>query len=439
MEKLLSTNELAKKAKQACLKLANLDDLTKNRLLRSISQRIKENATLILSMNSKDTACAERLVAEGKLSRPLLNRLVLTQEKIHQLSTYLEEVEKLPDPVGVRQYAMRLAEGLELERISCPIGLIAVIFESRPEVVIQVTALSLKSGNGVILKGGVEASHTNRVLFEIIDDVLKAFDLSHTVNLIETREDVAELLKLDDTVDLIIPRGSNQFVKFIQDHTSIPVLGHSSGICHIYVDQEYDSNMVLPVVLDSKLDYPSACNALETLLIHCKAAESILVDLVTALSEKKVRCLGCEVTTEIAKEHGISLEKATEQDWSTEYCDLILSIKTVDSVEQAIEHINRFGSHHTDSILTTNQNTAAIFLQQVDSACVFHNASTRFSDGYVFGLGAEVGISTNKTHARGPVGLEGMVIYKYILKGSGQMRSSFSGSNAQPFLHQRLS
>jgi glutamate-5-semialdehyde dehydrogenase len=439
MEKANSTRELAKKAKQACIKIANSDEQTRNRLLFAISQRIKENASLILSTNKKDVALAGRLVADGKLSRPLLNRLILTPAKINQLSIYLEEVAKLKDPVGGRQYAMKLAEGLELERLSCPIGLIAIIFESRPEVVVQVTALSLKSGNGVILKGGTEASHTNRVLFDIIADVLKTNDLSHTVNLIETRGDVAELLKLDDTIDLIIPRGSNEFVRYIQDHTKIPVLGHSSGICHIYIDQAYDKNMVIPVVLDAKLDYPSACNAMETLLIHQKAAEDLLADLITELSGQGVRCLGCENTIKISARHGLTLEKATEQDWSTEYSDLVLSIKTVDSAEQAIDHINTYGSHHTDSIITADPDTAAFFLKQVDSACVFHNASTRFSDGYVFGLGAEVGISTNKTHARGPVGLEGMVIYKYILRGSGQLRSSFSGTNAQPFIHQPLS
>ncbi len=434
----LSTNEMAGNAKKACIKIANVDTKTKNQLLLAISDRIKQSALRIKECNEQDVQIARELLEKGELSKPLLNRLILTDDKIEQLSTYLEEVAKLEDPVGKRQFAMKLANGLELERVTCPIGLIAIIFESRPEVVIQVTALSLKSGNGVILKGGAEAANTNRVLFEIINEVLEEFDLSNTVNLIETRGDVAELLKQDTFVDLIIPRGSNSFVKYIQDNTRIPVLGHSSGICHIYVDSEYDSEMAIPLILDAKLDYPSACNAVETLLVNQNVAEQLIPEVIKSLQNKEVKVLGCGRTTEIAKINNLTIENATEKDWLTEYTDLILSIRIVESTNDAVDHVNTYGSHHTDSIITTSDETAAYFLQQVDSACVFHNASTRFSDGYVFGLGAEVGISTNKTHSRGPVGLDGMIIYKYLLKGEGHMKGSFSGPNAQTFIHEPI-
>ncbi len=429
---------MAGEAKRASLRISTASTDKKNTLLQTISSRIKKNSQKIAEENRKDVLLAEEMVAAGKLSKPLLERLKLSDAKIEQLSTYLEEVAALEDPVGKKQYAMKLAEGLDLERVTCPIGLIAIIFESRPEVVVQVTALSLKSGNGVILKGGTEAKNTNRVLFEIIDDVLNEFELQSTVNLVETREDVAELLKQDEFIDLIIPRGSNQFVKYIQDNSRIPVLGHSSGICHIYVDREQDKKTTIPVILDAKLDYPSACNALETLLVHEKVAEELLPDLIAELQNRGVECKGCTRTLDLAKSNQLDIKKAVELDWETEYTDLILSIKIVDTMEEAVDHINTFGSHHTDSIITVNHQAAEYFLTQVDSACVFHNSSTRFSDGYVFGLGAEVGISTNKTHSRGPVGLDGMIIYKYLLRGNGHLKGSFSGDQAMSFLHQVL-
>jgi len=426
---------MALQAKRASIILANIDTDTKNRLLLKISENIKLNREKIATENRLDVNIARELLEKGELSKPLLNRLILNDEKINQLSTYLEEVAKLEDPVGKKQFAMKLADELELERVTCPIGVIAIIFESRPEVVIQVTALSLKSGNAVILKGGREAGHTNRILFDLIKQVLVEFELSDTVNLIETREDVAELLEQNDNIDLIIPRGSNEFVRYIQDNTKIPVLGHSSGICHLYIDDEHDINKTIPVIIDSKLDYPSACNAVETLLIHENAVSAVLPEIIKVLSEKGVKLLGCDQTIKIAEKHGLQIQKATDEDWETEYTDLILSIKVVSSIDEAINHINTYSSHHTDSIMTENKDTAEYFLRRIDSGCVFHNVSTRFSDGFVFGLGAEVGISTNKTHARGPVGLDGMVIYKYLLRGNGQIKAAFSGVNAQKFLH----
>ncbi|PCI28288.1 MAG: glutamate-5-semialdehyde dehydrogenase [SAR324 cluster bacterium] len=433
-----SKSTVAQAARKISPKLSNLSGAEKDQLLLKISENLKNNKQRIIEANQKDVQAAQKMVDQGELSTPLLNRLILTDDKIAQLSTYLEEVAKLDDPIGKKQFAMKLAEGLELERISCPLGVVAIIFESRPEVVIQVTALSLKSGNAVILKGGREASHSNRVLFELIEEVLKEMDLLGAVNLIETRDDVANLLDQEAYIDLIIPRGGNEFVRYIQENTKIPVLGHSSGICHIYVDQQFDLAMATKVSVDAKVDYPSACNAVETILVHAGSAESFIPQLIPELLEKKVSVKGCARSLEIAQKNKLSMEAASEEDWESEYSDLVLSIKVVDSMQEAIEHINRHGSHHTDSIITTENSHAEFFLQQVDSACVFHNASTRFSDGYVFGLGAEVGISTNKTHARGPVGLDGMIIYKYLLRGDGQVRGVFSGKNALPFLHQAL-
>jgi len=426
---------IARKAKSTAQRLANLNSETKNRLLLSIRDNLQKNRERIASANELDVQAARKLVEAGTLTSPLLSRLILSEDKINQLSTYLEEVTKLDDPVGKKQFAMKLDDNLELTRISCPIGVVSIIFESRPEVVIQVTALSLKSGNVAILKGGTEASHSNRILFELIDQVLESYELKGAVNLIETREDVADLLHLDEYVDLIIPRGSNDFVRYIQDNTKIPVLGHSSGICHLYLDEQCDPQKAIPVTLDSKLDYPSACNAVETLLVHEKLRETLFPQLLTELSKANIRLIGCKQTLKIAGQHQVQMEAATENDWITEYSDLVLSIKMVSSLSEAVDHINTYGSHHTDSIVTEYDQAADTFLRQVDSGCVFHNVSTRFSDGYVFGLGAEVGISTNKTHSRGPVGLEGMLIYKYLLVGDGQVRAAFSGKGARQFLH----
>lgn len=430
-----SVRSIAQFAKKTSQKLANLDTESKNDLLRMISQRISQNKEQIAQANLLDVQAAKKMVEEGTLTKPLLNRLILSEDKIDHLGTYLEEVAKLDDPIGRKQYAMKLSDGLELERISCPIGVIAIIFESRPEVVIQVSALSIKSGNVAILKGGREAGNSNRILFQIISEVLDDYNLNGSINLIETREDVFELLKEHDNIDLIIPRGSNSFVRFIQENTKIPVLGHSSGICHLYLDQNCDPQMGISVTIDAKTDYPSACNAVETLLVHRNISEAILPELLHKLKMLNTKLKGCEKTLSLSKKHHINIEPALEADWRSEYTDLILAVKIVDSLDEAIDHINLYGSHHTDSIITNDQAAAELFLSQVDSGCVFHNVSTRFSDGHVFGLGAEVGISTNKTHARGPVGLEGMVIYKYLLRGNGQLRATFSGKEAMPFLH----
>ena len=430
--------EVALKARAISSRLANLDNQAKNEILNKISEKIKTNQEKILEANKLDLQEAAKLVKQGKLSLPLLNRLKLDQEKVDQLCVYLDEVRKLENPVGKKQFALRVADQLELERISCPLGVVAIIFESRPEVVIQVTALSLKSGNAVILKGGSEASNSNRILFSLIEEVLKESDLLGAVNLIETREDVNDLLSQEQYVDLIIPRGGNEFVRYIQDNSRIPVLGHSAGVCHVYVDKSFDQKMAVQICHDAKVDYPSACNAVETILIHQEKAEQILPLIARELLAASVILKSDTRALQILEDSGVDSKLAGEEDWETEYSDLVVAIKVVDSIDDAINHINQYGSHHTDSIVTDNQSSAEYFLSQVDSACVFHNASTRFSDGYVFGLGAEVGISTNKTHARGPVGLEGMVIYKYLLRGTGQTRGSFSGPAALKFVHEPL-
>ncbi|MGK0290861.1 MAG: glutamate-5-semialdehyde dehydrogenase [bacterium] len=430
--------EVAKQAKKVSIKLASLDTETKNTILQKISENVANSKERIQEANIQDQSAAKAMMKEGDLTESLFKRLVLDDGKIAQLGTYLEGVSALPEPVGEKQFGMRLAEDLDLFRVSCPIGVVAVIFESRPEVVIQVSALALKSGNVVILKGGREATFTNRILFQLIHEVLVEYKLEGAVNLIETRDDVSALMKEDQYIDLIIPRGSNEFVRYIQDNSRIPVLGHSSGICHIYIDQKAKKEMAIEVSVDAKVNYPAACNATETILIHQTVAEDMIPDLFQALAKEGVEIRGDEQSKAIATKAGIEIKAATEEDWKEEYSDLIISVKVVDAIETAIEHINQYGSHHTDSIITEDEKTADVFNSFIDSACVFHNASTRFSDGFVFGLGAEVGISTNKTHARGPVGLEGLIIYKYFLKGKGQTKGFFAEGSGNHFLHQPI-
>jgi glutamate-5-semialdehyde dehydrogenase len=319
-----------------------------------------------------------------------------------------------------------------LYKVSVPIGVIGVIFESRPDALIQIASLCLKSGNAVILKGGQEARQTNSELYQAICQALEATDVlsKDSVQLMETREEINELLKLDEYIDLMIPRGSNQLVRYIKEHTKIPVLGHADGICHLYIDRESDEQMALDVTFDAKCQYPAVCNAIETLLVHEAVAGSFLPRLRERLKEVELR--GDERTRGI-----ISVTPATEEDWATEYNDLILSIKIVSSLPEAVEHINRYGSHHTDGIITGNQAAAEQFMNLVDSASVMWNCSTRFADGFRYGFGAEVGISTNKIHARGPVGLEGLTIYKYKLLGSGQPVAAYA-EGKKKFTHKTL-
>ena len=371
------------------------------------------------------------------MSKPLLDRLKLSKDKVSGMAQGVESVAQLPDPVGQTLSAVELDDGLELRQVSCPIGVIGAIFESRPDAVPQIASLCWKSGNAVILKGGTEAQDSNRVLVNLLRRAVAAVDpdLTDAVQMIETRDDVRALLGLEDHIDLFVPRGSNDFVRYIQDNTRVPVLGHADGICHAYVDEHADVEQAVAVCYDAKVQYPAVCNAIETVLVHRGIAPTFLPLLAKAYDNAGVEMRGCDGTRTLLP----GVKPATDDDWDTEYLDLIVSIRLVDDLEAAIAHVNRHGSGHTDTIVTEDRQAAERFLDGVDAATVMHNASTRFADGFRFGKGAEIGISTNKTHARGPVGLEGLVLYKYRLSGRGHVVADYVGPQARPFTHRRLS
>ncbi len=420
----------ARNAKNAAIRLAAVETNIKNQALKAIAKKLANEKKKILEANEKDLAISHKM----RLSPPLVKRLKFDEKKIDDVINGIYSLITLPDPVGVTLSARQLDEGLELYQISCPIGVIGVIFESRPDALVQISTLCLKSGNAVLLKGGSEAANTNHVLAEIIVEATETAGIPNEwLHLLETREDVNEMLKMDEKIDLLIPRGSNAFVKYIMDHSNIPVMGHADGICHVYVDSEVDQKMALNIVADSKCQYVAVCNALETLLVHEAIAPDFLPSLYKKMTALGVKLRGCSQTISI-----IDIDRATEKDWKTEYLDLILSIKVVGNANEAIDHINTYGSGHTDSIVTQNPENAKKFMNLVDSGNVFWNCSTRFSDGFRYGLGAEVGISTSKIHARGPVGLEGLVIYKWLLKGSGQIVAPYA-NGTQSFTHRKLS
>lgn len=391
---------------------------TRNLALEAIAKALDDNRTEIIKENQIDLEIAK----EEKLAGPLLGRLEFDNKKIDGVITGIHDLIGLPDPIGKKLLEKELDEGLCLVRQSCPIGVIGVIFESRPDALIQISTLCLKSGNCAILKGGHEALHTNRILFRLVHDAaVKAGLPENWLFLAEARSEINELLDCHDYVDLLIPRGSNQFVQYIMNNTKIPVMGHADGICHCYVDQDADLAKAVKVVLDSKTQATSVCNATETLLVHRKILSSFLPMMKEAFDEKKVEIRGTKEIQAV-----IDCLPASEEDWSTEYLDLIISVKAVEDVDEAIKHINHFGSHHTDAIITENDATAEHFMNLIDSAGVYHNASTRFADGYRYGFGAEVGISTSKLHARGPVGLEGLCTYKYKLYGHGHIVADYA-------------
>ena len=425
--------EIASEAKEAALILSRLDTETKNKVLLGMADQIEGHCPEILEANRKDLEFAKK----ENIAGPLVARLAVDETKVKGMAQGIRSVAQLSDPVGQKQEAMELDDGLELTRVSCPIGVIGAIFESRPDAVPQISALCFKSGNAVILKGGAEAQNSNRLIVDLIQTALSEVEgvPVAAVQLIETRAEVAEMLKQDQYINLIVPRGSNQFVRYVQDNTKIPVLGHSEGLCHVYIDDEADVEKAIRVALDAKLQYAAACNAMETLLVHQAIAPKILPALVKQFREQEVEVVGCLKSCSMVPD----LKRAEVSDWDAEYNDLKLSVKIVDDVGQAISHINAHGSGHTDSIVTENKGRAERFLNEVDSASVMVNASTRFADGFRFGLGAEIGISTNKTHARGPVGLEGLVIYKYKLIGNGQIVADYSGKNGKSFTHKPLS
>jgi glutamate-5-semialdehyde dehydrogenase len=425
----MSVLQSAMAAKEASIYLAAVSTDIKNNALLTIAQELQKNSQAIVQANSIDL---ERSQQEN-IPAPLIKRLKFDEAKINEVIAGIESLIKLPDPVGNTLLATQLDDALTLYKVSCPIGVIGVIFESRPDALVQISTLCLKSGNAVLLKGGSEAKETNKILSQIIYEAGVAAGIPQNwLTLLETREDVTALLKMDDYIDLIIPRGSNAFVKYIMDNSRIPVLGHADGICHTYVDKDADINMAVKVTTDAKVQYVAVCNATETLLVHKAIAPAFLPPIQQELQKYNVEIVGCEQTQKI-----INVNPATEEDWRTEYLDYKLSIKVVESVDEAIQHINKYGSKHTDSIITNNKDAAKKFLDLVDSGNVFWNCSTRFSDGFRYGFGAEVGISTSKIHARGPVGLEGLIIYKYKLIGNGNIVEDYV-KGKRTFKHKKL-
>lgn len=428
--------QIAVKAKEASLILAGLSTEKKNLALEKIAEALLANKAYIISQNIEDLKKAQALLEKGEISQAIFDRLKLSEAKFNDVIAGILDVKKLQDPINQTLCATKLDEGLELYKVSCPIGVIGVIFEARPDVVVQISSLAIKSSNAVILKGGIEALLTNTAFVKIINETLSKIEgfPSNVINFVESREDVTKMLAMDKFIDLIIPRGSNKLVQYIQNNTKIPVLGHADGICHIFIDEYANTDLAVTVTVDSKIQYPAACNAVETLLVAEKIAADFLPKLYNAMSAEEVRLKGDKLVKAILPK----IEDVSEDDWKTEYGDKILSIKTVANIEEAINHINTYGSGHTDCIITENLSNRDKFMALVDSAGVYHNASTRFADGFRYGLGAEVGISTNKTHARGPVGLEGLTIYKYKLFGQGQIVAQYTGEYAKKFLHERI-
>lgn len=421
---------LAHQTRTAARRLATLSETQRNQALEAIAQALEAAAPEILAANATDCQTAQ----QENLSAALCSRLKLDAEKLKGAIAGVRDVARLTDPIGLRQIHRELDQGLVLQRITCPLGVLGVIFEARPDAVVQIASLAIKSGNGVILKGGKEAVRSCEALVQAIHQGLSQTDIDPAVvRRLTTREETLELLRLDQQVDLIIPRGSNAFVRFVQENTRIPVLGHADGICHLYIDAAADSDKAVAIAVDAKTQYPSACNAIETLLIHQSAAPTCLPAVAAALQAKGVELRGDDRSCELAP-----MITATAEDWSTEYSDLILSVKVVDSLAEAVDHINRYGSRHTEAIVTEDQATAAEFMAQVDAAGVFHNCSTRFADGFRYGFGAEVGISTQKMPPRGPVGLEGLVTYRYQLVGDGHVVATYSGAAAKAFSHRDL-
>ena len=408
----MTVEQAARAARQASYQLSSLKAEVRNAALLKAAEALENNREAIFQANREDL----RLAGEEGLSAPLLARLAFPERKLRDVTDGLRSLSRLPDPLGKTLLSRELADGLRLYRVTCPIGVLGVIFESRPDALVQIASLALKTGNAVLLKGGREALGTNRVLFDTIDGAVREAGVpGGWAALLETREDVKEMLAQDRDIDLVIPRGSNAFVRYIMENTKIPVMGHAEGLCHVYVDRDTDIPLALRVCVDAKTQAYAVCNAAETLLVHREIAESFLPPFKALMDEKGVELRGDERTRAV-----IPCAAAEDKDWETEYLDAVLSIRVVDSLEEAVAHINRYGSHHTDAILTRDRDSARRFAAGVDSAGVYVNCSTRFADGYRYGFGAEVGIATGKLHARGPVGPEGLCTYKYILLGEGQ-------------------
>lgn len=419
----MNIKEITQKMKEAAPQVAASSLNMRNAVLGKVADSLVENKDKIFAANEEDMEAAK---AAG-VAAPVQKRLKFNEGKLNDVVSGIKQLISLPDPVGKIQLERELDEGLKLYRISCPIGVIGIIFEARPDALVQIASLCLKSGNCAVIKGGKETARTNKVLFDIIHGAaVEAGMPEYCLFQAELHSEIDELLACAGTVDLLIPRGSNNFVKYIMEHTQIPVMGHTDGICHIYVDKDYDEVKAIPVIVDAKTQYTAACNSVETVLADRSIAKTFLPKLAQALKAAGVKIRGTKEVSEI-----IDCEVMGEDEFNTEYLDLIISIKCVDGVNEAIAHINKFGSHHTDCIITENKETAAVFMQMVDSAGVYCNCSTRFADGFRYGFGAEVGISTAKIHARGPVGLEGLVTYKYNLYGEGQIVGDYAEGKKQ--------
>jgi len=410
---------IAKNAKKASVKALGLSDDIKNKALLAAAESLSGNKDKIFEANKQDLECAKKLLDSGEITKSTFNRLKLDENKMRDMVQGMIDISKLENPVNKISLKRELDEGLTLYKVSCPIGVLGIIFEARPDVISQISALAIKSSNAVILKGGKEAVNTNKTILNIINSALQTVGgfPENMLNQVFSRDDVSKMLDADKYIDLIIPRGGNKLVQFIKSNTKIPVLGHADGICHIYIDNDADLETAKKVVIDAKTQYPSACNTVETLLINkdFSGADELL---------KSVKNAGVELIN-------------NPESWHKEYSDLKLAYKFVDNVDEAIEHINEYGSGHTESIITNNKSNAERFMNLVDSAGVYHNVSTRFADGFRYGFGAEVGISTNKTHARGPVGIDGLVIYKYKLVGNGQIVKDYVDGSKQ-FHHRDL-
>ena len=404
-----ATREQAERARSAFHRLSTRADRT--RILNEIATALSERATHIFEANRRDLH-----EASTELSAPLLKRLIFDETKLRDVISGIRQVAAMEDPVGRILQETELDTDLLLRKIQTPIGVIAMIFESRPDAAPQIASLAIRTGNAVLLKGGREATHSNAALVNVIQEVLSKHDVADAVQLVSTREQVSELLEMDDLISLVIPRGSNEMVRNIQENTRIPVLGHADGVCHVYIDAAADVEKAMKVAVDSKAQYPAVCNAAETLLIHRDFKHS--AEVLDALQKSGV-------------------ELRMESDFGHEFLDLIISVGKVASIDEAIAHIEKYGSHHTDAIVTEDVSAAKKFLEEVDSASVFWNASTRFADGFRYGFGAEVGISTNKTHARGPVGVDGLLIYKYQLIGNGHVVATYTGEQARTFTHKK--
>ncbi len=419
----------ASKVRQASVSTCQASDLERKDALNKMADSLVNYSEEILEANIYDFNVAEK---KG-VSQALLSRLKLSKEKLSQGISGVRKVRDLSDPIGQVQINKKLSEGLILQRRTVPIGVLGVIFESRPDAVVQISSLAIRSGNAAILKGGSEANETNKAIFNALKSGLEKSSINeNSLCLLTSRKDSMSMLHLERDINLIIPRGSNELVKFIQSNTRIPVLGHADGVCHLFIDYESDINLAIKVALDSKVQYSAACNAIETLLIHKDIAEEFLNKALPIFDANNVELRGDNKALSL----GVKCS-ANSQDWSTEYLDLILSIKIVNDLNEAIDHIQNFGSRHTDGIITKNHETASIFMNSIDSAGVFHNCSTRFADGFRYGFGAEVGISTQSLPPRGPVGLEGLVTYKYFLSGEGHIVDDFS-SGKEKFIHEDL-